>query len=190
MSRPFLLLSFGVMLSCQSGSMSRVEAPKSEDAVALGALGRSEPVKVGELAPNFQLSTREGSLIRLSDFRGQYVLVNFWHTRCPPCIYELPSMEELNHRLRTKPFNLLAVSVDPSWDLIDDFLARIGVSFSFAILLDSQSQVATGMYALDKYPETFLVDPEGLVLKHYVGGKDWVSEENFQELLALIKSDE
>lgn len=181
MRLPFFFLLIGLSIVVVQPSSWRVLAASSES-LESGSL--EEHIEV----PDFELELRDGRKLRLSEFRGQFVLLNFWHTRCPPCIYELPSMEELNHRLRAHPFSMLAVSVDPNWGMIDEFLARIGVRFSFAVLLDADQKVAAGLYGLEKYPETFFIDPSGRLLRHYIGGVDWRSEPVLAELEALMSS--
>lgn len=140
------------------------------------------PVKVGALAPDFELQDQNGRLFRLSEFEGNYVFLNFWATWCPPCIEELPAMDALNNRWQTKPFTMIAVSVDNSWDEINSFLGRLNRSPSFLILHDPGKYVATEFFNIEKYPETFLIGPDRKVLKHYAGSFNWFSEKKIKDL--------
>jgi thiol-disulfide isomerase/thioredoxin len=142
--------------------------------------------------PDFELTDRQGKTHRLSDFKGNVVFLNFWATWCPPCIQELPSMEQLNQSLKAKNFQMIAVSVDQSWEEIDSFFQRMGWQPSFLILLDSQRVVAEGLYLTEKYPESYLLDAAGKRLFFHQGADNWMSPANLNrinEALRLSKSD-
>lgn len=129
----------------------------------------------GKSVPNLILSTQDAQKFELSQFRGGVVLVNFWATWCPPCIEELPSMEALSQHMKAKPFSMIAVSVDESWSDIEAFKARLSRRPSFTILLDPAGKDVKAQLGIHKFPETFLVSPEGVVLEHFQGPVDWMS---------------
>jgi thiol-disulfide isomerase/thioredoxin len=89
---------------------------------SIGCSSSSGPAVQGELAPEFRFKDQSGKELSLSQLRGKVVLVNFWGTFCPPCIDELPSMQQLQRRMANKPFELVALSVDDSWEPVNRFM--------------------------------------------------------------------
>ncbi|SHG93304.1 redoxin domain-containing protein [Ornithinibacillus halophilus] len=143
------------------------DATLEEDASngSIDETGENDPdivigLEKGNRAPDFELQTLDGDLVKLSDFRGSRVMVNFWATWCPPCRAEMPDMEEF---YQNKDVVILAVnlaetetSVDDIHTFVDDF------NLSFPILLDEVTEVAT-MYKIQPIPTTFMVDSEGII---------------------------
>jgi peroxiredoxin len=129
------------------------------------------PLSRGDRAPSFSLpSLDDGSIVSLADVEGQVALVNFWATWCKPCEDEMPAMENLHQRLADKGFALLAVSVDESRQDVADFRERLGISFP--ILLDP-GQDAARSYQTTGFPESILVDSDGVIVERYVGPREW-----------------
>lgn len=134
-------------------------------------LPKKTGVQIGDAAPNFSIQDRDGQTRSLQDYRGETVLLNFWATWCPPCVWEMPSLERLHKTLGADGFRVLAVSLDEQgWPPVDQFLER--VSISFPILLDAQGEVAN-IYGTFQLPETYLIGPDGIVLKKYIGPREW-----------------
>jgi len=122
-------------------------------------------------APDFALRAPDGGPVRLQDFRGRYVLVNFWATWCPPCVREMPSLERLAQTLADAPFVVVDVALDEEGAAkVKPFLARVGITFPVA--LDPDGGVADRYGATD-LPATFLVDPQGRVIVAAKGSRDW-----------------
>lgn len=99
-------------------------------------------------------------------------------------------MEELNRRLKSKDFTMLAVSVDDSWEEINLFMKRLKNPPSFLILHDQTKNVVTKDYGTVKFPETFLIGRDGSLLKHYEGAINWVKGEEFEEILRFLQKTE
>ena len=78
---------------------------------ALYQTGESEAVEVGRTAPDFELTTLDGKTVRLSDFRGKGVLINFWASWCKPCRDEMPAIQRVYERHRDKGLEVLAVNI-------------------------------------------------------------------------------
>ena len=136
-------------------------------------------------APDFTLTSLKGEEVSLFQQRGNYVLVNFWATWCGPCKVEMPSLEALHQRFKSKKFSLLAISNDM-------FGARVVEPFikahklSFTVLLDQQLQ-ASNKFGVISLPTTFMIDPEGNIIGELRGAEDWASPDNilyFENLLA------
>jgi peroxiredoxin len=124
-------------------------------------------------APDFQLPDASGKLVSLSAQRGHPVLVNFWATWCPPCVDEVPSLEELARRLKGTDIRMLAVSVDDDWDKIRRFFAK---GTPIGVLLDTSKEVPK-KFGTEKFPETFLIDAAGRVRYYFVNKRDWSGPE-------------
>lgn len=127
------------------------KTPFSEEIVGL---------EIGNIAPDFQLTTLDGEEVSLSDYRGKRVLINFWATWCPPCRAEMPDMEEfyLNNDVIVLAVNL--TDAEPSVQQVQDFVDEFYLSFP--ILLDETISVAT-TYEIHPIPTSFLVDSNGVI---------------------------
>jgi peroxiredoxin len=116
--------------------------------------------RVGSPAPDFALKSASGHNIRLSELRGQVVLINFWASWCGPCRDELPLLEQLHTRYRRAGFALLAVNIDDDRANADAMLRKLGVGL--APLYDGDKRVAK-RYDVDTMPATLIVDRDGRV---------------------------
>ena len=136
-------------------------------------------------APNFTLKSLSGEEVSLLQKRGNYVLVNFWATWCGPCKVEMPSLETLHQRFKTKNFSLLAISNDMfGARIVEPFIKAHNLSFT--VLLDQQLQVSN-KFGVISLPTTFMIDPEGNIIGELKGAEDWASPDNilyFENLLA------
>lgn len=115
-------------------------------------------------APKSVWTDRSGSRVTLEDFRGKYVLLNFWATWCPPCVEEVPSLERLAERLATSRPDILVVapSVDEDgWKVVDPFLRKMGAD-SFRVVLDTGKSASK--FGTRKLPETWLIAPDGTIM--------------------------
>lgn len=137
----------------------------------IGCSRQEEPVIEGKVAPDFTLKDLAGRQVRLSDFRGKVVFLNFWATWCPPCREEIPSMVRLERMMVGKPFQMLAVSIDEGGkDAVERFFKNSGAALP--ALLDTD-QAISKRYGTTGVPETFILDKKGVIVKKVVGGMDW-----------------
>ena len=143
------------------------------------------PVKGQPAAPDFELKDIDDNVHRLSDYRGKVVIVNFWATWCPPCRFELPSMEKLWQAVREKQVVMLAINVGEDADTIFTFTSDYPVTFP--LLMDRDSSV-TQAYPVLGIPTSFIVDPQGRVVYRAVGTREWDDKEIIRMILALRKS--
>jgi peroxiredoxin len=124
------------------------------------ALARRGPT----LAPDFAVPDLTGKTVRLSGLRGKVVVLNLWATWCPPCVEEMPSMEQLHAELGDAEFALLAVSQDEDGKrVVAPFVERMHLSFP--VLLDPEREVGD-RFGVSGYPETFVIDRNGFVVEH------------------------
>lgn len=143
-------------------------------------------VKVGDVAPNFQLRDLAGNMVSLSQLRGKIVLLNFWATWCGPCRVEMPAMEQLYRTFPRKEFEILAVSTDPQGAVVTrPFQQEMG--FTFPILHDSEYRVGL-TYGARTLPMTFMVDRQGVIRQKIFGARDWDSPEARELIQTLMKS--
>lgn len=135
----------------------------------------------GKMAPDFKLPTPEGDSISLSDYRGKYVLVDFWASWCGPCRQENPNIVRMYNRFKGKNFEILGVSLDKEragWvkAIADDQLTWKQVSD-----LKFWDSIVTGLYAIQSIPATLLVDPDGKIIARNLRGPEL--EEKIASLL-------
>jgi peroxiredoxin len=135
------------------------------EAERLGALDPFAP-KVGQAAPDFALWSLDGQTVRLSDFRGRVVLINFWATWCGPCRGEMPEIEAVYREFKDQDFMVLAIneentSLDEARKLARDF--RDELDLTFPILLDGPDGQVFRQYRLYGLPSSFIVDKEGVI---------------------------
>lgn len=119
---------------------------------------------IGVKAPDFELKTLDGKMVRLSDYKGQKVMLNFWATWCPPCKEEIPDMEKF-YKSSGDKIQIFAVNLDPTSD-VAGFAKKMGATFP--ILLDEAEKVMD-LYQVLTIPTTYFIDEDGIIRKKYVG---------------------
>ena len=146
----------------------------------------ADPVARGVEAPEFDLPLLGASpkRITLADIDGQVVLLNFWATWCKPCEDEMPAMDRLYRALQPEGFEMLAVSVDEETALVERFQERLGVSFP--ILLDPAQDVSR-RYQTTGFPESLLIDKNGMIVERYIGPRDWDHTIYAERIRKLLK---
>jgi len=137
-------------------------------------------------APAFELPGLEGEQLTLEDYKGKFVLLNFWATWCPPCLEEMPSMETIHQLYKDKDFTVVAISSDEGGKTdIDPFIEKLGVTFP--ILMDADKAVSS-VYGAINLPLSFILNPEGMVIAGSEGARDWSSEEAKSVLEEMFES--
>lgn len=120
----------------------------------------------GSLAPDFILTNLASETVRLSDFIGSPIIINFWATWCGPCRIEMPLLQDRFAQLADQDLVVLAVNFDESKDLVEAFRDEFGITFE--ILLDPGARVQR-LYRMRGYPASFFVDRSGLIQVHHIG---------------------
>jgi peroxiredoxin len=130
---------------------------------------RAAAPQAGFPAPDFELTDTSGQPIRLSDLRGQAVLVNLWATWCPPCREEMPSIEKVYNEYKDQGFVVLAVNMTYQDDArkIIPFLDERGLTFP--VLLDETGNMANE-YQLRSLPSSFFIGRDGAINEVVIGG--------------------
>ncbi len=150
--------------------------------VVAGAV-RERVVGVNDKAPDFKITTDSGRTLSRSDFGGKLLVLNFWATWCPPCIEELPSLNEFQRRLAPSGVVVLGLSVDRNEAAYRAFLKRAGIAFETA--RDPDGSIGAG-YGTFKYPETYVIDARGRVVQKHIGPRDWMDPELLASIQALL----
>ncbi len=120
---------------------------------------------LGSLAPDFELENLDGETVRLSDFRGQPVLINFWATWCGPCRVEMPDIQA-RHEKYAPDLVILAVDFDEPKETVQFFVDEL--ELTFPILLDPGGKIQQ-LYLVRGYPSSYFVDREGLIQVVQIG---------------------
>ncbi|WP_060209982.1 peroxiredoxin family protein [Sporosarcina koreensis] len=117
-------------------------------------------IRKGQLAPDFELKTLDGKTIKLSDYKGQRVMLNFWATWCPPCRAEMPDMQKFQEK---KDVQILAVNLsetESNPESVQNFVDELGLTLT--IPLDADSAVSNE-YQVMAYPTTYMIDSNGRI---------------------------
>ena len=131
----------------------------------------SHPEQLGTRAPMFALNDGEHS-VDLNKLRGHVVVLNFWASWCPPCLEELPSLEELQRDL--PQVQIVAVSIDEDPAAYERFLKKYSVSL---LTVRDGDQRSNGMYGTFRPPETYVIDKNGVIRRKFIGPQEWTSPE-------------
>lgn len=131
----------------------------------------------GELAPDFKLVDLEGKPQQLSQYRGKVVLLHFWTDWCNACRAEFPRIQEYYAELKGENFELIAVNVGQPAAVSQTF--RQDFKVTFPMWLDAQKAVAD-MYKVEGYPTNYFINPEGKIIKKYLG---WVSRRQVEVII-------
>jgi peroxiredoxin len=139
---------------------------------------------VGKAAPDFAAKSDSGRNVRLSELRGQVVMINFWASWCSPCRQELPLLNKIYTQYRSAGFTLLAVNVDDNRRDADAMLKRLNLRFP--TLFDGAKSVAK-LYGVDTMPATLVIDRDGRVRYVHRGYYDGYERKYEQQVRELLK---
>ncbi len=134
---------------------------------------------------DFELQNMDEEKIKLSDYHGEVVLLNFWATWCPPCVREMPSMERLQQQVGKDGFKVIAVNQMEEPDDVFAFTGQIELDPTFEILFDTASKVSQA-YAVRGLPTTYLIDKKGNIRYRAVGGREFDHAEVVKIIRRLI----
>ena len=131
----------------------------------------TRPPRIGHDAPDFTVQDTENK-VTLSQFRGQVVVLNFWATWCPPCVEEMPSLVEMQRRMKDKGITVLAVSIDVDENAYKKFVKEHGVNL---LTVRDPEQKTPTLYGTHGWPETFIIDRGGVMRRKFIGPVDWTA---------------
>jgi|SRR5688572_4968235 len=139
---------------------------------------------VGEPAPVFTVQDSDRK-VTLNELRGKLVVLNFWATWCPPCVDEMPSLVALQNRMGDR-IVVLAVSVDQDKAAYDKFLRDFNIS-NLLTVRDEQAK-SNQLFGTTRFPETFIIDANGVLQRKIVGPIDWSRPEMVDYLAKLAEA--
>ncbi|USK48487.1 TlpA family protein disulfide reductase [Bacillus sp. CMF12] len=146
----------------QAGQMQKYDKMEDPEDLPVG-------LEKGNLAPDFELSDMEGNPVKLSDYRGKAVLLNFWATWCPPCRAEMPHMEKLYNKYKDENFDILAVNLTNTEKNSSDaekFVKELGLTFT--IPMDVKGEAGSD-YNIMAYPTSYFIDSDGVIREKVLG---------------------
>ncbi len=138
----------------------------------------------GQTAPDFVLKSATGKNLRLSEYRGDVVMINFWATWCGPCRQEMPLLDELYDRYQRVGFNLLGVNIDDDSRRAMAMVNELGISFP--VLFDEDKKVSK-LYEVEAMPLTILLDREGTVRHVHHGYQPGYEQKYLNEIRSLLR---
>jgi cytochrome c biogenesis protein CcmG/thiol:disulfide interchange protein DsbE len=147
-----------------------------------GCQSGSRPPLVGKMAPDFSIQDSDHK-VSLRDFRGKIVVLNFWATWCPPCVEEMPSLVQMDQRMKDKGVAVLGVSIDVDADAYHRFLKDYKVGF---VTVRDPEQKSASLYGTHGWPETYVIDRDGIVRRKFIGPVDWWSQPEIVDFLTKL----
>ncbi|MBI3776161.1 MAG: TlpA family protein disulfide reductase [Gammaproteobacteria bacterium] len=130
------------------------------------------------------LPDRSGNQHVLAQSQGKVVLLNFWASWCPPCVQEMPALQQLKARWRNQPFEILAVNMAEPNSTIDAFMRR--QQLDFTVLLDRDGH-ALRQWKIMAFPTSFVLDKHGRIRYAVFGAIDWLEQETVQKIALLLQ---
>jgi peroxiredoxin len=149
-------------------------------ALATGCDRGERPQLIGKPAPEFTVKDSDRS-VALRDLRGKVVVLNFWATWCPPCVEEMPSLVAMQAQMKDRVL-VFAVSTDQDEAAYHRFIKVYKVNF---LTVRDSEQKSNRLYGTFKYPETYIIDREGILRRKFIGPVDWTKPEIIEYLSKL-----
>ncbi|MEL6200144.1 MAG: TlpA disulfide reductase family protein [Pseudomonadota bacterium] len=138
----------------------------------------------GKAAPDFALKNSAGENVRLSDLRGEVVMINFWATWCGPCREEMPLLDEMHSRYNRVGFTLLGVNIDDDPRRAEEMIEALGVTFP--VVFDATKKVSE-QYDVSAMPVTILLDRDGVVRHVHKGYKPGYEDKYLEQVRELLR---
>jgi peroxiredoxin len=146
-----------------------------------GCYSGTRPAHIGTSAPEFTVQDSDRK-VSLQEFRGKIVVLNFWATWCPPCVEEMPSLAQMQQRMKGKGVEVVAVSVDVDQGAYQNFLKSYKVDL---LTVRDPEQKSNNLYGTFKFPETYIIDRQGVLRRKFIGPIDWGQPEILDYLAKL-----
>lgn len=146
-----------------------------------GASVRTTSSLVNRPAPDFEVMTPAGETVRLSDYAGKTIFINFWQTTCPPCVRELPALADFAEEQSENDVVVLAINIEETTRQIEDFFTRNGIQ-GVPTYLDQDGAVRD-TYGIQVLPTTYVIAPNGQIRFMHLGELTLADLEEYVELV-------
>ncbi len=171
-----ILLSSVIMIFLVMGI--RTPIPAAEEKTGIGdhridkLMRKLRIIPLHQIMPpdDFALKDLDGNIMRLSDYKGKVVFLNFWTTWCPDCRIEMPSMEKLYHKFKGRDFTIVAINLQETAEDVEAFFKRYRLTFP--ALLDSDGNVGRS-FGIRSIPATFILSQKGGMIGKAFGPREW-----------------
>lgn len=117
----------------------------------------------------------------MADFGDRVLIINFWASWCPPCVKELPDLEEMAEQIDPQRYQVLLISVDANPDNGQQMLDKLGITLP--AFVDPKMEVANGHFKVLGFPETIIIKPSGELVSRFLGPKEWADPALWQKIL-------
>ena len=171
-----MIFAAAIVYEAQKPAPRAAAAPIAPDAIEDGWAGKP--------APDFALRTLDGKVVRLSEFSGKTVLVNFWATWCAPCRVEMPWLAAFYGQYRSRGLEIVGIAMDDGdRDKVEQFVRETHVGYRIVLKDDAVASTYGGARFL---PQSFFVGPDGHILAHMIGMR---SKERFEaDIVAALRA--
>jgi peroxiredoxin len=132
----------------------------------------AKPVSVGQKAPDFVINGLDNKPIKLSDYKGKYVMLDFWASWCAPCRQENPNVVKQYNLYKDKGFDILGISLDEEKDLWRKAIEADKLTWKHASELKSFEGSTPSLYRIYAIPSNFIIDPQGVIVAKNITGTD------------------
>ena len=150
----------------------KLDAPAFFVDQALGALHEMESLNLGQKAPHFTAETVKGDVLALDDFRGAYVLIEFWATWCGPCMPEIPHLKALWSHYHDRGLQIIGVTLDADGQTVERFIEEHEMEWPQVMQRRSWKGEVVRLYNVAGIPTTYLIGPEGTIVSKNLRGED------------------
>jgi peroxiredoxin len=135
-------------------------------------MAKLKAIQVGQPAPDFTINSINNTPIKLSDYKGKYVLIDFWASWCQPCRHENPNLVKAYQTYNSKNFNILGISLDKDPAAWKNAIDTDGLSWTHASELKDFEGESVRLYQIEAIPSSFLIDPKGNIIAKNLRGEE------------------